>query len=149
MKRLRAFPWLACAVLPFLAAWKPFTQVTNVCPSCKVPSAHVVVLKDGTTIPCEVVAQNDDFWVLKWHSEYRAAERSEVDHIDWRGTDPASLKLTDQIRDKDGLVYQGGIIEQNDRFFVIEGDGFRHTIWMPQILDVHKSGKKVKVGAGG
>ncbi len=146
MKRLRGLPWLACAALPFLAAFKPFTETTNVCPSCAVTSTHVVVLKNGDKIPCEVVAQNDDFFVLRWHSEYRAAERSEVDHVEWRGTDPASLKLTDQIRDRDGVVYQGGIIEQNDRYFVIEGDGFRHTVWIPRILDVHKSGKLVKLG---
>ena len=138
-------PLLACAVLPFLAAFKPFTETTNVCPSCAGPSPHLVVLKTGDRIPCEVVAQNEDFYVLRWHSEYRPADRSEVDKIEWKGTDPASLPLTDQIRDRDGFVYQGKIIDQNERYFVIEGDGFRHTLWIPQIRDVHKAGRVVRL----
>jgi len=146
MKCFRGLPLLVGVLLPFLAAFKPFTETTNVCPSCAGTSPQVVVLKIGARIPCEVVAQNDDFYVLRWHSEYRAADRSEVDKIEWKGTNPASLPLSDQIRDRDGFVYQGKIIEQNERYLVIEGDGFRHTLWIPQIRDVHKAGRAVRVG---
>jgi len=141
----RGIPALA---VPLLAAFTPFTETPNVCPSCAVSSAHVVVLKSGDRIPCEVVAQNDDFYVLKWHSEYRAAERSEVDKIDWKGTDPASLPSGHQIRDRDGVLYHGKIIDRNDRFLIIEGDGFRHTVWIPQIRDVHRGGHLVRVSGG-
>ena len=138
-------PLLVCAVLPFLAAFKPFTETNNVCPSCAVASPHLVVLKSGDRIPCEVVAQNDDFYVLRWHSKYRPADRFEVSRRSTGRDTIPTRSLVPQTAIGMASCIRASIIDQTERYFVIEGDGFRHTLWIPQIRDVHKAGRMVRL----
>ncbi len=44
----------------------------------------------------------------------------------------------DQVITNDGKVYEGTIIEENDRFVIIDVNGFKNTIWKVLIKDVVK-----------
>ena len=143
--RARHLSVLILAALPFLAGFKHFSETNNVCPSCKIPSRDVVVLKGGVRVPCEVVAENQDYYVLYWHSEFRAADRSEVASIEWEGGKVRSVTSADQIRDTSDLVYSGKLTDKNERFLTISEGQISHTIWMPFVKDAHQQGQRLKL----
>lgn len=134
-------PLALLLLAPLLLAFTPFTPVPNVCPTCAPPSAtDVVVLKSGTRVTCNVVAQNADYYVLRWHGEVRSAEKAEVEKIEWHGAH-ANLTGKDQIRTKSGVVLDGKIVEeQPGRLLVLEMSGLKYVVWFDLIQDVHKNG---------
>ena len=141
--RARFLPILIAAALPFLAGFTHFTETNNVCPSCKIPSRDVVVLKGGERLPCEVIAENQDYYILLWHAEYRAADKSEVGSIEWDGGKVRSVTSSDQVRDTSGFVYNGKLSEHNERFLTISDGPLTHTIWLPFVKDAHQGGQRL------
>jgi len=143
MSRLRLGTLLA--LLPLLAGFTPFTQVTNVCPACRRPQTDVVQLTSGEQIACRVVAQNDDYYVLQRNGELRAAFKSEIASLKWKGgAGAASLGTGDQILQQNGVVLHGAVLqEQAGRYYVIQVGTIKHTVWASQVKSVHKAGKRV------
>ena len=142
MVRMPKLHPLALVLLaPLTMAFTPFSPVPNVCPTCAAPSAtDVVVLKSGARVTCNVVAQNADYYVLRWHGEVRSAEKSEVEKIEWHGAH-ANLATKDQIRTTSGVVLDGKIVEeQPGRLFVLEMSGLKYVVWFGLVKDAHKSG---------
>lgn len=136
---------LLITVLPlvfFLWGFTPFTTTTNICPKCPKAKADVVSLTTGLKITCNVLAQNNDYYVLEWRGELRAVMRSEVQGIEWKEEGGAAkLGTGDQILTKNNIVYHGAIVqEQQGRLFVIQVGSLKHTIWHSQIQSVHKGG---------
>jgi hypothetical protein len=138
----------ALVVAPLCTAFTPFSTVGNVCPTCAPPSAaDVVVLTSGERIACNVVAQNADYYTLRWHGEVRSAEKAEVAKIEWHGAHP-NLQAKDQIRTKSGVVLDGKIVdEQAGRFLIIEMNGLKYVVWAEQLKDAHKAGSRYSLPA--
>ncbi len=131
------------AALPFTLGMTPFTEVTNVCPGCPQGKRDIVALTSGTKVACTVVAQNNDYYVVARHGEYRAVEKNEVSSVKWRGEGgAATLGTGDQILTKSGNVLHGAIVEeQAGRFLVIQVGTLKHVVWLSQIKSAHKGGK--------
>jgi hypothetical protein len=134
---------------PFLLGFTPFTPVVNVCPKCPAPKTDLVALTSGLKIPCRIIAQTSDFYVIARHGELRAVEKTLVWQVKWRDAAAgASLASGDQILQKNGVVLHGTITdEQPGRFFIIQVGTAKHVVWMSQIQSVHKAGKPYTPGA--
>lgn len=139
---------LALVLAPLCMAFTPFSTVTNVCPTCPPPSsADVVVLKSGQRVACNVVAQNADYYTLRWHGEVRSAEKAEVEKVEWHGAHP-NLQAKDQVRTTGGVVLDGKIVdEQAGRFLVIDMNGLKYIVWADQLKDAHKAGTRYTLPA--
>jgi hypothetical protein len=136
---------LLAAVLPlvlFLWGFTPFTKVTNVCPKCKQPPSDVVVLNNGFQIPCRLIAQNNDYYVVARHGEHRAVPKAEVSSIRWKsGSGPSDLATGDQILLKNGVLLHGTIGDVvGGRHITIQVGTLRHVAWNSQIKSVHRAG---------
>jgi hypothetical protein len=141
---------MLATLLPLLLVlwgFTPFTKVTNVCPKCKQPPSDVVVLTNGYQVPCTVIAQNDDYYILARHGELRAAEKAEVSSVRWRsGSGPAALGSGDQILLKNGVLLHGAIGDTvPGRYFTIQVGTLKHIAWVSQIKTVHRAGKPVSL----
>jgi hypothetical protein len=96
-------------------AFKPFSQVENVCPECEQPPADVIEMSNGDSIRGTVVAENTDFYVVVRYGEVRAVPRSDVQAIEWAGGNkPSGLMSKDQILLPNGHVLSGTITEEKD-----------------------------------
>lgn len=126
-----------------LSGFTPFTAVTNVCPSCKRPRSDVLVLTGGTKVWGDVVAQNDDYYVVERYDEYRAVRKSAVASMELEGkAGPANIGTGDQILLNNGIVLHGAILEeQKQRYFIIQVGTLKHAAWVSQIKSVHRGGK--------
>lgn len=135
------------ATFPVLAGFTPFSEVVNVCPKCPQGKRDLVSLTAGTKVACSVVAQNNDYYVVARHGEYRAVEKGEVSSVKWRGEGgAATLGTGDQILTKGGVVLHGAIVEeQAGRYLVIQVGSLKHVVWVSQIKSAHKGGKPYEV----
>jgi hypothetical protein len=134
----------ALSAAPLLAGFTPFAAITNVCPQCpQLGKRDVVTFTSGAKVPCTVVAQNSDYYVLARNGELRAALKTEVSSITWRGEGgAASLGTGDQILLQNGVVLHGAIVEeQAGRLIVIQVGTLKHVVWHSQVKSVHKAGK--------
>jgi hypothetical protein len=123
-----------------LAAFADFTEVTEVCPSCTRPTADVVVLTSGAQVWCNVLAENDDYYVLERFGELRAAFKSEVGSIHWGpGRSAAELPSGDQILLKNDVLYHGTILSEDPgHSFTIQSLTAKQTPAVNMIRSVHK-----------
>jgi hypothetical protein len=139
MRGLRSLTLLLLAAP--LAGFADFTEVQSVCPTCERPTKDVVVLKAGGTVWCNVVAENDDYWVLERFGELRAAMKSEVASVRWgHGRSAASLEPSDQILLTNDVVYSGTIQgEEPGIRFIIQTPLQKQTPSVRLIRSVHKA----------
>jgi hypothetical protein len=107
-----------------------------------------VTLASGQRIPCSVMAQNSNYYVISRYGELRALEKSEVTAVKWKNpTEAQSLGTGDQILTKTGVVLHGAILDQQQgRYFIIQVGAFKHTVWSSQIQSVHKAGQPFAFG---
>jgi len=121
-------PWALLVVVPRLAsaeaplapspAFRPFSDVKDVCPTCDPERFDRIALKSGGTVKAWVVAENPIFYVLERFGELRAAMRDQVSDVTLskqrsrgeRHTISESYK--DQILLDDGMVFAGTITEE-------------------------------------
>jgi hypothetical protein len=111
---------------PTSAAWgqayKPFTPVTSVCPSCTTgPQYDRIVLRNGIEIRARLIAENEVFYVLEKFGELRAVGRAEVATIEKNRNVERPAGFQDQILFKDGIVFAGALTESHggDAFEII------------------------------
>lgn len=127
--------------------FEPFSDVEDVCPDCDKPEADVVTLAGGDEVRGEVVAENDDFYVMVRYREVRAIPHDDVDSIEWAdGNEPSGLRDRDQIVLPSGHVFSGTIVEEEDEppLFRIESSfaDETHTVFMEEAETVYKDGSE-------
>ncbi len=99
--------WLA------LAAFRPFTPMPSVCPAC-AEKGDKVVFPDGKMLVADVVAKNQDGYILQKFGEVRFVQTKEIAKIEWQsGAEPRGLDGFDQILVKgdDQKVLHGTLIQ--------------------------------------
>ncbi len=98
--------WLA------LAAFRPFTPTTSVCPNCP-EKGDKMTMKDGKVHVVDVVAKNQDGWVVSKYGELRFVQTPEIDKIEFvSGAEPKGLDGFDQIllKNKEQTILNGTLI---------------------------------------
>jgi hypothetical protein len=136
------FIFIVTLAIP-LAGFSPFTETQSVCPECPRPTKDTVVLKSGSRIWCNVLAENDDYYVLERFGELRAAFKSEVESVNWGPKrSSADLQLGDQILLKNDVLYFGSILSEDPgNFFTIQSQYNKQIPSVNMIRSVHKGGK--------
>ncbi len=102
---------LAAAVL--LPAYRPFANVQTVCPNCPEKSDKLI-LPDGKTQLGDVIAKNQDGYVVSRFGELRFIQFPEIAKVQWAaGKEPVGLENDDQIllKNKDQTVLNGTLFE--------------------------------------
>lgn len=95
-----------------LAAFRPFSPVTSVCPSCPEKGDRVT-LTDGKVLTVEVIGKNQDGYVLSKYGELRFVQFPEISKIDFAsGAEPKGVDGYDQIllKNKEQTVLHGTLI---------------------------------------
>ena len=95
-----------------LGAWRPFTPVPSVCPSC-AEKGDKVIFPDGKVLIADVVAKNQDGYILQKYGELRFVQSKELSKIEFQnGAEPRGLDSFDQIllKGEDQKVLHGTII---------------------------------------
>ena len=96
-----------------LAGFRPFAAVQTVCPNCP-EKGDKVVLPDGRILVANVIAKNQDGWVIEHYGELRIVQFAEVKKIEWAaGAEPRGLDGYDQIllKNKEQTVLHGTLIQ--------------------------------------
>lgn len=125
--------------------FKPWSDITDVCPSCEQPAGDVISLKNGDEIKGVIRAINPLFYTVERFGEVRTVPTNDVQSVEWkRGTKPDGLDSLDQIVLSNGHVLTGKIITDNDRppYFEIESSYLDHTytVFKSQAQMVFKKG---------
>ena len=128
-----------------MSGFRPFLQVTNVCPTCKTgPRFDTVMLTTGAKVLSDVVAQNDDYYVLKRFGEFRMVKKTDVSSVEWKTKTPPTLVTGDQVLLHSGIAFHGTISTvEKGRFITIQSGKFAHTVWSSLILTAYRGGKPV------
>ena len=127
--------------------FKPFGNVTNVCPKCPVSGLDKIQLKDGTEIYALIVAENPMFYVLRKYGELRAVGKDKVAKIEKSPEAAREAGHDDQILMKSGLVASGKIVREREDTGMYEiqipPGKTSMFIYRPLIQVVFKAGKQV------
>lgn len=100
----------------FAVDFKPFTPVKNVCPECEQPKADEFEFNNAQKVRGTVVGENNDFYVMLRYGEVRAVPKSMVRNVSWAdGSKPSGLSGMDQILLKNGHVFSGTIIKEQEK----------------------------------
>jgi hypothetical protein len=98
---------------PLLVAFRPFTPAQSVCPNCS-EKGDKVIFPDGKILVCDVIAKNQDGYVLQKFGELRFVQFQEIAKIEFAaGAEPKGLDNYDQIliKNKEQTVLHGTLIE--------------------------------------
>lgn len=138
---------LLSAGTAFAVNFQPFSTVENVCPECESMDFDAVEMNDGQTVRCNVVAENDDFFVLERFGEVRAVSASQVKAIEWTdGEKPGNLRSQDQVVLNNGHVLTGSVVDESDKpgHFQIESSvaDFSYTVFKSEIRSLYRGGSK-------
>jgi len=110
---------VAARVAVFTLAWvalcgfRPFSQVTTVCPACPEKGDRLV-LPDGKVLVADVIGKNQDGWIVQKYGEVRFIQTKELAKIEWQaGAEPRGLDGHDQIllKGDDQKILHGVIIQ--------------------------------------
>ncbi len=96
-----------------LSAFRPFTPMPSVCPTCP-EKGDKIVFTDGKVLIADVVAKNQDGYILHRFGELRFVQTPEVTKIEWQaGAEPRGLDAYDQIllKNKEQTVLHGTLIQ--------------------------------------
>lgn len=125
--------------------FKPWSDVTDVCPSCEQPPGDVISLKNGDEVKGIIRAINPVFYTVERFGEIRTVPTQDVKNVDWkRGSKPSGLDSLDQIVLTNGHVLTGKIVVDNDRppYFEIESSylDYTYTVFKSQAQMVFRNG---------
>ena len=127
--------------------FKPFDNVTSVCPKCPAYGLDKITLKDGQEINALIVAENPMFYVLRRYGEFRAVGKDKVDKIEKSADAAREPGHEDQILMKDGLVVSGKIVREREDTGMYEiqiaPGKMSMFLYKSLIQVVFKSGKQV------
>ena len=104
---------LLVATAAFTSAYRPFQDIQSVCPKCPEKGDRVL-LTDGRTVVCDVIAKNQDGYILQRFGELRFVQFQEISKVMWAsGVEPKGLDNFDQIlvNNKEQTVLHGTLIE--------------------------------------
>lgn len=110
--RLPLFVSLVAAAL-LLTAYRPFAVVQTVCPTC-AEKGDKLILPDGKTQIGDIIAKNQDGYVVSRFGELRFIQFPEIAKVQWAaGKEPVGLANDDQIllKNKDQTVLNGTLFE--------------------------------------
>lgn len=125
--------------------FRPWSDVTNVCPTCEQPAGDVINLNSGEKVIGTVRAINPVFYTVERFGEVRTVPTGDVRNVEWkRGTKPSGLDSLDQIVLTNGHVLTGKIVVDNARppYFEIESShlDYTYTVFKSQAQMVFRNG---------
>ena len=128
-------------------SFRPWSDVTNVCPTCEQPPGDVITLRNGNQVEGTIRAINPVFYTLERFGEVRTVPTGEVRSVEWkRGSQPDGLESLDQIVLVNGHILTGRIVEDNDRppYFKLEGSymDYTYTVFKSQARMVFRDGRE-------
>ena len=128
-------------------SFQPWSDVTEVCPTCEPPPADTITLRDGSTVEGTIRAINPVFYTVERFGEIRTVPSGDVQDVDWkRGDQPTGLENLDQIVLTNGHVLTGEITTDNDRppYFEIASSFLdqSYTVFKSQIEMVFQNGQE-------
>lgn len=131
-----------------LMAFKPFTDVVDVCSTCPAPKADVLTINDGNRIRGTIIGENTAFYVMLRHHEVRAIPKNQVQAVEYaQGSKPVHVGTQDQVVLKNGHVLNGEIVEDKDKpahFQVKSSQGDMTLVaFKSEVSKVYKDGLEV------
>lgn len=137
----------ASTVLAQDFSFKPWSDVTAVCPTCQPPTADTIDLRNGDTVEGRIKAVNDRFYTLERFGEIRTVPTRDISSVSWEGgSQPSGIDRLDQILLTSGHVLTGRITIENGLppFYEIESDFFdqSYTVFKSQIAMVFRNGEE-------
>ena len=94
-------------------SFRPFDDVTNVCPKCPRTGTDKLTLKDGQVVEAVVVAENSMFYVLAKFGELRAVGLDQVAKLERNPNADRGKGHVDQLLAKSGLVLSGRVVSDD------------------------------------
>ncbi|MFU8803363.1 MAG: hypothetical protein ACNA8W_06105 [Bradymonadaceae bacterium] len=127
-------------------SFRPFSDVTNVCPTCEAPASDVLELRNGNEVRATVVAINPSFYTVVRFGEVRTVPTGDVQNVKWeKGSQPGGLDNLDQIVLKNGHVLTGSIVVNNETpaYYQIKSSymEYTYTVFKSQAAKVFEKGK--------
>lgn len=128
-------------------SFEPWSDVTQVCPTCEPPAADTIELRGGDTVEGIIRAINPQFYTVTRFGEVRTVPAGDVVDVDWkRGDQPDGIDSLDQIVLENGHVLTGEITIDNERppFYEIESSYLdqSYTVFKSQIEMVFRDGEE-------
>ena len=127
--------------------FKPFGNVTSVCPKCPAYGLDKIQLKDGQEIAALIVAENPLFIVVRRYGEFRAIGRNQITSIQKSSDAGREADHDDQVLMKDGLVVSGKIVREREETGMLEiqipPNKSSMIIYRSLVQAIFKSGKQV------
>jgi len=128
-------------------SFEPWSDVTQVCPTCEPPPADEIELADGEVVEGTIRAINPEFYTLERFGEVRTVPADDVENVEWkRGDQPDDIDELDQIVLENGHVLTGEITIENERppYYEIESSYLDHsyTVFVSQIAHVFRDGEQ-------
>lgn len=128
-------------------SFEPWSDVSQVCPTCEPPPADTIELRNGDTVEGRIKAINPVFYTVERFGEIRTVPTGDVAGVEWkRGDQPSGLEDQDQIVLQNGHVLTGNITIENERppYYEIESDFFEqsYTVFVSQIEMVFRDGEE-------
>ncbi len=133
---------LAAAVL--LSAYRPFANVQTVCPTC-AEKGDKLILPDGKTQIGDIIAKNQDGYVVSRFGELRFIQFPEIAKVQWAaGKEPVGLQNDDQIllKNKDQTVLNGTLFENEPgkRMSMRNRKGLVYVVLPKEVLVYYQRG---------
>lgn len=128
-------------------SFEPWSDITQVCPTCEPPAADEIELTDGDVVEGTIRAVNPQFYTVERFGEVRTVPADDVENVEWkRGEQPDGLDERDQIVLENGHVLTGEILRENIRppFYELESSYLDHsyTVFKSQIEMVFMDGEE-------
>lgn len=128
-------------------SFEPWSDVTQVCPTCEPPPADEIELADGDVVEGTIRAINPQFYTVERFGEVRTVPAGDVENVEWkRGEQPDGIDELDQIVLENGHVLTGEITIENERppYYEIESSYLDHsyTVFVSQIANVFRDGEE-------
>ena len=156
MFRIHGLAFAAIALVAFLAtstamaqdfSFEPWSDVTQVCPTCEPPPGDKITLTDGETVEGTIRAINPVFYTVERFGEIRTVPTGDVEDVDWkRGEQPDGIDELDQIVLVNGHVLTGEVTIENVRppYYEIESSFLDHsyTVFTSQIDMMFRDGEE-------
>ncbi len=136
------------AVWALCSGFRPFSPISSVCPACP-ERGDKIVFPDGKVIVADVVAKNQDGYILQKYGETRFVQTREIAKVEWQsGAEPRGLSNYDQILIKgdDQKVLHGTLIpapgEPGKMMAMRSTKGYVYTVINSQILLYYQQGTR-------
>ena len=141
--RLTTFALLAAASV-VLPAYRPFANVQTVCPNCP-EKTDKLVQPDGKVQLGDVVAKNQDGYVVSRFGELRFIQFPEIAKVQWAaGKEPVGLENDDQIllKNKEQTVLTGTLFENEPgkRMSLRNRKGMVYVVQPKEVLVYYQRG---------